>query len=70
MEQCNRCKIWYPDGYTSPVIGAGSGGVCGICALEIVNEVTGVERKKFNGEEAERMRQQAKRWRATSVNWK
>jgi hypothetical protein len=71
MEKCNRCKLWYPDGYTSPVIGIlgiNCGGVCGICALDITNEILGVEREKFNGEQAENMRQNAILWRKTSID--
>lgn len=71
---CERCQLPYPaelltqmfignvdgkSGYTAPV--------CGICALEISNEIHGKNgcrpRKRFDGEMAEEMRQGAIRWR-------
>ena len=64
MNKCQKCKIEYPNGYLSPLITSkGSLLVCGICALEIGNEVLGIKRKKFNGEEAERLRQMAIQYR-------
>jgi hypothetical protein len=42
--------------------------VCGICALEIVNEVHGSKLKQFHGEMAEDSRQRAIRWRQQHPN--
>lgn len=33
--------------------------LCGICALEITNHIHGIKRKKFGGEMAESLRQEA-----------
>lgn len=65
---CGRCKLPYPSELLVPMfIGGKDGGytapVCGICALEISNEMHGDNRKRFGGEMAEEMRQGALRWR-------
>lgn len=66
--KCAKCKIAYPEGYLSPIIGGSvRGGVCGICALEITNEVHGVTREKFQGEIAEELRQMAIEYRKRLV---
>jgi len=60
MKNCQKCKIKYPDGYLAPIMTSkGNAVVCGVCALELSNAVTGMKRKKFQGEEAERLRQLA-----------
>ena len=61
MTQCNACKWEYPDGYTAPLLTTeGSmAEICGICALEISNKLHGINRKKFDGQRAEEMRQDA-----------
>ena len=54
MEQCQRCKIEYPDSYLAPIITSeGNFIVCGICALEIKNIIHGTNDKKHQGEIAE-----------------
>lgn len=63
---CGRCKLPYPEELLTQMFIGGQGytePVCGICALEISNELHGVVRKRFQGEMAEDMRQQAIRWR-------
>jgi hypothetical protein len=71
LKRCGKCKTNYPPellsqmhiavpgtaGYTAPV--------CGICALDITNEVHGVIRSRFTGTIAEGMRQDAIKWRKT-----
>lgn len=71
--RCNCCGYEYPaDVSLSPVsMGMRSGGVirtervCGICALVISNQAMGVERKAFDGQVAEQMRQRALAARAS-----
>lgn len=63
--RCADCQWKYPDvllselmtneGYTDPI--------CGICALEATNVISGIARKEFRGESAEALRQSAIRWR-------
>lgn len=60
MEKCNKCGVDYPDGYLSPIMGTGVAEmVCGICALELSNQVLGINRTEFQGEMAEDLRQDA-----------
>ena len=56
MERCKSCKIKYPYEILNMDI-------CGICALEWSNAELGINRKKFNGEIAEDMRQGAVEFR-------
>lgn len=64
MEKCTKCGIKYPHGYTQPIMTSqGNAVVCGICALEISNEVLGITRTEFGGEIAEEMRQKAIEYR-------
>lgn len=67
MEQCQQCKIKYPDGYLSPMITSEpnlvTSLICGICALDIRNKVHGINNKEFQGEIAEDMRQMAIKYR-------
>lgn len=64
---CARCKLPYPGSVAlNPVMGPHPDGgkpVCGICALEIVNEIHGARMKRFTGEMAEQYRQDALNWR-------
>jgi len=56
--------VIYPNGYLQPIISnVKSDEVCGICALKISNQALGIERKKFDGEMAEHLRQLALNWR-------
>jgi len=64
MEKCSKCKIKYPQGYCAPVMTSrGTTVVCGICALEISNQVLGDDRKEFYGKAAESLRQAAIKYR-------
>jgi hypothetical protein len=68
---CARCKLPYPGEMLNPVMGnfADSGKpVCGICALEIVNEAHGTRMKRFHGELAEGLRLRAINWRRKHPN--
>lgn len=59
-DTCTRCKVAYPDvGYVTNMFTSTHGylHVCGICALEITNELHGTNMKQFRGEMAEQMRQ-------------
>jgi hypothetical protein len=66
---CDRCKLPYPEGLLNPVsfgnhTGAGRTlPVCGICALDLSNEILKTRRKAFGGSMAEEYRQRAIRWR-------
>lgn len=64
--ECGDCKVDYPPeilnkmylsgiGYTKPI--------CGICALERSNQLSGETRTTFHGEPAEEFRQRAVQWR-------
>jgi len=62
---CNECKWNYPDHLLSPLV-TNKGNtelVCGICALELMNESTGIKRTRFTGQVAEQMRLAAVQWR-------
>jgi hypothetical protein len=70
---CSRCKLPYPDELITPmfvVVGKESGylNVCGICALEVSNNLHGTNRKSFSGEQAEIKRQDALDWRRAHPN--
>jgi hypothetical protein len=65
---CNRCQWPYPDELLVPIFIGGEGysqPVCGLCALEMINEALGIHRTEFSGEMAEEKRQEAIRWRRT-----
>lgn len=70
MEKCSNCKVKYPHGFLSPILGAGGtgNGVCGICALKLSNRALGISRSSFSGEIAEEMRQAALEFRKTGRN--
>lgn len=60
MDVCARCRRQYPDvGYVTDMFTSTQGylHVCGICALEITNELHGTKMTRFHGEMAEQMRQ-------------
>lgn len=59
--ECPRCHWRYPESVEfNPVVGSvRTGPICGICALEVVNEVHGSAMIRFQGEMAEFMRQDA-----------
>lgn len=60
MTRCSCCKVNYPDGLVVLMMVNGERPlVCGICALDISNEAHGITRKRFDGEFAEDLRQQA-----------
>jgi hypothetical protein len=64
MTACTCCLTQYPDELVTMMFVNGSyTKVCGICALQISNEIHGQQRRKFKGEQAERMRQSAIAWR-------
>lgn len=56
MQACERCKIEYPAEILYSKI-------CGICALEILNEHQVVKRTKFASESGEYIRHAAIAWR-------
>lgn len=63
--QCERCHWRYPARLLSPMQTSkgNTGDICGICALEVSNEVLGFKREHFTGEYAEQLRQSAISWR-------
>lgn len=64
MIACTSCFTEYPEELvTQMFVNGGYVKVCGICALQISNEVHGTKRRKFDGEQAEQMRQRAILWR-------
>lgn len=67
MYQCTHCKWIYPAYFVNIMhtnIQEFNGqAFCGICALEIGNQIHGLKREKFDGVGAELMRQQAIEWR-------
>jgi hypothetical protein len=62
---CKECKWKYPDELLNPIVTSlgSSGLICGICALELTNQIHGIKRKRFNGQMAEHMRLDAIIWR-------
>lgn len=68
---CDRCRLPYPAEMLNPLMmnGRYTGPVCGICALEMTNEMhDGKPRKAFQGEMAEEFRQRAISWRKKHPN--
>jgi hypothetical protein len=65
LKQCGKCGVRYPEDLLSPFQSSRGGTlpVCGVCALELSNEIHGVKRERFDGERAEAMRQEALAWR-------
>jgi len=63
--RCQVCRFDYPESYLylfQSSLG-NIGDICGICALKLSNDVHGIERTKFDGPQAEKMRQKAIKWR-------
>lgn len=53
MNKCNECGVNYPDNCCSIMFSTkGNTYCCGICALEIRNNIHGLKDKKFQGEMA------------------
>jgi hypothetical protein len=65
MPKCGKCDWDYPNHLVHPIQGNQRlyGLFCPICALEVINEALGIKREKFDGRQAERLRQEAFRWR-------
>jgi len=65
LTPCSVCTWLYPEELVSPIVSSSGdkADVCGICALEISNRVSGVKRKKFDGPQAEGLRLAAIKWR-------
>jgi hypothetical protein len=61
LEPCAECKRRYPSEILSPFNGKMT---CGICALELTNQLHGTHRTHFDGETAEDMRMDAVVWRS------
>ena len=63
--KCNECGFDYPEEILAPLMTSSGNvaSVCGICALELSNQVLGVERTEFQGEIAESFRLEALRIR-------
>jgi hypothetical protein len=59
--RCRHCGVDYPEEILNPIVSTNgtTANICGICALEIINQAHGSRRKKFHGEIAEAMRQAA-----------
>lgn len=60
MTRCSQCKIDYPS-YMVQLMKSSLGSfmVCGVCALDISNQIHGTQRATFDGEVAEQMRKEA-----------
>ena len=67
--KCERCEIDYPNHLVRPLIMGRLGqslqsvDVCGICALEIVNELHGLNDSQFHAHGAETVRRACVKWR-------
>lgn len=63
--RCADCQWKYPESLLSQMMIQGSytEPICGICALERANQVTGIRRQFFQGERAETSRKGAIHWR-------
>lgn len=61
---CTHCRLPYPDELLSDFVTPnGRARVCGVCALDLTNALHGTKMKRFHGEGAEFMRQEALEWR-------
>lgn len=64
---CPECNVEYPERLLNPLVThlGTTKPICAICALEIINEIHGPERvrESFDAPVAERMRQEALKWR-------
>lgn len=65
MTKCEKCEIEYPDGLVCAFNDNNYiiKNVCGICALELSNEIHKTIRTHFNGTLAEETRKKAIEWR-------
>ncbi len=64
MTTCERCKTTYPAELVSPMLGSQYVNLCGICALDVTNEIHGTQMQQFGEDsEAEWMRLEALYWR-------
>jgi hypothetical protein len=65
LGRCCGCQIRYPEDYLNPVHTADgiTLPVCGICALQMLNQFSDVHRSRFDGEMAKLMRRRALHWR-------
>jgi hypothetical protein len=64
MTGCTRCGTRYPDRLVTPMmINSAYTMVCGVCALELSNQIHGTNRRKFTGEQAEQLRLDTVAWR-------
>jgi hypothetical protein len=64
--KCTRCKIDYPrDCVDHACLNGEYVTLCGQCALEETNELHGLNRKRFDGQLAEDMRQRTLAYRRT-----
>lgn len=63
--RCADCQWKYPEAFLSRMMidGSYTEPICGICALERANQVTGITRMFFQGERAESNRKSAIKWR-------
>lgn len=53
MIKCQRCKIKFPDDLIQPLFSnLGNILCCPICALEITDTIHGINRTKFDGDNA------------------
>ena len=66
-ERCGRCRWPYPPEMLSAFVSSRgrSPFICGICALELTNEIHHLNLAEFHGETAEDFRLDAIDWRAT-----
>lgn len=67
MARCARCELPYPPGFTGPVWGSHNYSgqhVCGLCAVDISNELHGQRQRNFKmGITAQSLAQMARGWR-------
>lgn len=62
---CDRCRIAYPEGYVAGFFsGTSNEQLCGVCALDRMNEIHRKRMTKFYGTQAEGKRQMALAYRA------
>jgi len=62
---CSECRLPYPEHLLQPLMHGGhlTKEVCGICALDLTNEIHGTMLRRFAGPIAEEYRQMALAWR-------
>ena len=63
MTRCDKCKRRFPDGLVQPMFGTISALLCGVCALEVRNEMLGLPvDTPFNGEMAQEIYEQTREY--------